>query len=96
MSEVIAFNVIGTPILYVGRVLTDDVENGRLVLVDALMGLSEKGTIQLVAIPCSGRDSKVEIPTHQVAGIKITQPNEDLVKAYENAIVRAHSKLALS
>jgi hypothetical protein len=95
-SEIIVFNIIGTPVMYIGKVVLDDIDSGRLVLTEAVMGINEKGSVQLVAVPSADKHSHIEIPTGQVPGIKIRQPDEDLVKAYENAILRAYSRLTLA
>jgi hypothetical protein len=95
-SDVIVYNIIGTPVMYIGKVVADDIDSGRLTLTEALMGVNEKGTVQLVRVPSADKFSQIEIPTGQVPGIKIHNPDEDLVKAYEDAILRAYSRLTLA
>lgn len=94
MSNVIVYSIIGAPAFYMGKVHTETSEH--LVLCDAIMGISEKGgSISLVRIPHTSKESRISIPISQVPGLKIENPDEELVSTYEDSLVRAFSKLTL-
>ena len=95
-KNLITYSIVGTPVMYIGNLVAENRETGHVTISEALMGLSSKdGNVQFTNVPHAKKTSNVVINTKAAPGIMVCDPDEELVRVYERAVVQAYSNLTL-
>lgn len=94
-DNLVIFNVIGTPVFYIGQLV--DYKSDVLKLQNTLMGATnrETGQTELGPVPHASRESVITINPTVLPGIMVSKPSDDLVDAYNHNFVKAYSRLTL-